>query len=207
ISRWIVARRESTRGWTRCQSVSISARWRSRTARTESCCVADRPSSLARCATIARVSRRRGSRRGSALQPRAPQPRAAPATKTAARNATAHVLGWFTDYGSSTAASTTLGSGARDEVTRPRADGRAAEAKLTHPVALEVGDGLVAVPEPLAEGPRMLREADEQEAPVLPDRDRVQRVVVAFELLVLVDIRRRQQVPVEVVRPRVVRAL
>ena len=76
-----------------------------------------------------------------------------------------------------------------------------AEAQLAHPVAVEVGDRLVAVPEVLVEGARLGRQADEQEAGVLGDGDRVQRIVGALEELVLVDIGRGQQAPIKVVRP------
>ena len=58
-----------------------------------------------------------------------------------------------------------------------------------------------------ADGTAARRQAHEHEAVVLPHRDRVERVVAALELLVLVDVRRREELPVEVVRPGVVRAL
>ena len=55
--------------------------------------------------------------------------------------------------------------------------------------------------------PGSLGKADEQEARVLVDADLAEPVFGALELLVLVHVGRRQEAPVEVVRPGVVRAL
>ena len=90
----------------------------------------------------------------------------------------------------------------RHLVAQPHAD-----AQLVDAVAVEDRDALGALLERRQERLRRIGEVDEHEPGVRPDGDRVERVRLAVEVLVLVDVRRPDEPPVEVERPGVVRAL
>ena len=72
----------------------------------------------------------------------------------------------------------------RDLVAQPDAD-----PQLVDPVAIEVRDALGALAQCRDERLRRIGQVDEHEPRVRPDRDRVQRVGLAVEGLVLVDVR------------------
>ena len=90
----------------------------------------------------------------------------------------------------------------RDLVAQPDAD-----AQLVDAVAVEDRDALGPLLERRHERLGRVGEVDEHEPGVRPDRDLVERVRLALELLVLVDVGRPDEPPVEVERPGVVRAL